>query len=91
MMLKFKKCSDAGPGRLSDPNFALTAVVMLSNRFLRPLTKVWGVHLQQRSGLSTRTGTYNFADLYAVNHQNLPRLPIPDLDQTLDRYIQNLR
>jgi hypothetical protein len=63
----------------------------MANRFLWPLTKVWGVRLQQRSGFSTKSGTYNFSDLYDVNHQNLPRLPIPDLDQTLDRYIQNLR
>lgn len=34
---------------------------------------------------------YNFRDLYSVNHLNLPRLPIPNLDETLDRYLESLR
>jgi hypothetical protein len=34
---------------------------------------------------------YKFEDLYAVNHLGLPRLPIPDLDKTLDRYLESLR
>jgi len=34
---------------------------------------------------------YEFKKLYDHNHQNIPRLPIPDLDSTLDKYICSLR
>lgn len=42
---------------------------------------------------SSQEGTpfYKFEELYVKNHQNLPRLPIPNLDHTLDRYLRSLR
>lgn len=33
---------------------------------------------------------YKFEELYDKNHQNIPRLPIPNLDYTLDRYLRSL-
>jgi hypothetical protein len=42
--------------------------------------------------LSTTTRPhYKFKDLYSVNHQGLRRLPIPDLNDTLDRYVRSLQ
>jgi len=34
---------------------------------------------------------YQFHELYSTNHLGLPRLPIPDLDATLDRYLESLQ
>jgi hypothetical protein len=34
---------------------------------------------------------YRFQDLYTTNHLSLPRLPIPDLDATLNNYVESLK
>ena len=45
--------------------------------------------------LSTAAGgeatRYKFSELYTTNHLGLPRLPVPDLDATLDRYLESLK
>lgn len=40
--------------------------------------------------MATPPPAYQFHELYSTNHLGLPRLPIPDLDATLDRYLASL-
>ena len=56
----------------------------------------WGLESAGRRLISTSTGgsgapRYRFDELYTTNHLGLPRLPIPDLDATLDRYLESIK
>ena len=48
------------------------------------------LHLCKRLQLR-QLSTYNFDTLFDTNHIDLPRLPIPDLEDTLQRYEQSIK
>ena len=56
------------------------------------LTRFSPLLLRSRPASSARAfaSTYDFDRLYDTNHLDLPRLPIPSLDATLDAYITSL-
>ena len=71
-----------------------------------PRSEMWGLRSARRilqgactAGSRRALGTaaasgapsYQFAELGTTNHLSLPRLPIPELDATLDRYLESLR
>ena len=47
--------------------------------------------LKRQFTVTTASTNYQFDTLFKTNHQDLPRLPIPSLDDTCTRYLRSVK